>query len=80
MGSHMTREEVEQALDRVKNWSFERQAKLAELAELIEAQQPGAMPENEETRSAISEGLAQARRGEFASDEDVAAAFARFKR
>lgn len=66
MGSHMTRDEVEQTLGRVKSWPFERQAKLAELVELIEAQAPGAMLEDDATRVAIAEGLAQARRGEFA--------------
>jgi len=80
MGSHMTQDEVERTLGRVKSWPFERQAKLAELVELIEAQAPDGMPEDDLTRVAIAEGLAQARRGEFASSEEVAAAFARFRR
>jgi predicted transcriptional regulator len=35
--------------------------------------------EDDATRSAISEGIAQGRRGEFASDEEVAAAYRRFR-
>lgn len=35
--------------------------------------------EDDATRAAIGEGLAQADRGEFATDDQVAAAFARFR-
>lgn len=48
---------------------------LAELAEAFTRD----TPEDEETRAAIREGLAQADRGEFASDAEVAKAFARFR-
>jgi hypothetical protein len=34
---------------------------------------------DDETRAAVREGLAQAKRGEFASDEEMAAFFARHK-
>jgi hypothetical protein len=37
-------------------------------------------PEDEVTRTAIGNGIAQGRRGEFASDEEVAAAYARFRK
>ena len=50
------------------------------LAELAEAWTREAPPEDAETRAAIAEGLAQADRGEFVSDADVAVAFARFRR
>ncbi len=79
MGAAMTREEVDKVLGRIKSWPFEHQAKLAELAELIEAQQQSAFPEDATTRAAVAEGLAQAQRGEFVSDEEVKAAFQRFK-
>jgi hypothetical protein len=36
-------------------------------------------PEDEPTRLAIARGLAQARRGEFATDAEVKAAFAKFR-
>jgi predicted transcriptional regulator len=49
------------------------------LAALAKAWTRQAPPEDDATRAAIAEGLAQADRGEFASDADVAAAFARFR-
>lgn len=79
MASPMTRDEVEKTLGRVKTWPLDQQAKLAQLVELIEAQQSDVMPLDEETRAAVAEGLAQAQRGEFASDEEVADAFRRFR-
>ena len=36
-------------------------------------------PEDDETRAAIAEGIAQADRGDFASDAEVAKAYARFR-
>ncbi len=49
------------------------------LAALTEAWTREPPPEDAETRAAIAEGLAQADRGEFASEAEVAAAFARFR-
>jgi predicted transcriptional regulator len=37
------------------------------------------VPEDAATRAAIAEGIAEARRGEFATDEEVAEVFARFR-
>ena len=37
-------------------------------------------PEDDATRAAIANGIAQARRGEFATDAEVAAAYARFRK
>jgi hypothetical protein len=36
-------------------------------------------PEDGPTRAAIARGLAQARRGEFATDDEVKGAFAKFR-
>jgi hypothetical protein len=36
--------------------------------------------EDDATRAAIAKGIAQGRRGEFASDEEVTTAYARFRR
>jgi predicted transcriptional regulator len=36
--------------------------------------------EDDVTRAAVAEGLAQAHRGDFASEEEVEAAFARFRK
>jgi hypothetical protein len=38
------------------------------------------MPEDDATRASIANGIAQGRRGESASDEEVAAAYARFRK
>jgi hypothetical protein len=37
-------------------------------------------PEDDATRAAIANGIVQARRGEFATDAEVAAAYARFRK
>ncbi len=59
--------------------SDERVQVLAELARdwVDETARP---EEDEATRAAIAEGIEQGRRGEFATDEEVAAAFARFRK
>ena len=59
--------------------SDERVQTLAEIAESWsgESDRPA---EDDATRAAIAEGVAQGRRGEFASDAEVAEAYARFRR
>ena len=52
---------------------------LAALAELAQSLKQPTPPEGAATRAAIAEGLAQARRGEFATDAEVEAAFSRFR-
>ncbi|HJZ42666.1 MAG TPA: hypothetical protein VJ233_03000 [Hyphomicrobiaceae bacterium] len=74
----MTRAEIRVVLDRVRTWPQARQADLARVALLIEAQDAGVEPEDEATRAALAEGLAQARRGKFASDKRVKAAWKKF--
>lgn len=59
--------------------SDERVQVLAELAREW-ADETARPTEDEATRSAIAEGIEQGRRGEFASDEEVTAAFARFRK
>jgi predicted transcriptional regulator len=49
------------------------------LAALAEAWTRDPPPEDAETLAAIAEGKAQADRGEFATEAEVAAAFARFR-
>lgn len=76
----MTKTEVECVLKRVQTWPFERQAELARIAEFLEAQTEEIEPEDEATKAAIAEGFAQAERGEFATEAEVEAAFARFRK
>jgi hypothetical protein len=68
----MTKTEIKAVLDRVLAWPPDKQEVAADLLLLLEKQDEFYHPSDEEL-AAIREGLAQARRGEFASDEEVAA-------
>jgi predicted transcriptional regulator len=59
--------------------SDERVQTLAELAQswTDDARRPA---EDDATRAAIANGIAQARRGQFATDEEVAEAYQRFRK
>jgi hypothetical protein len=73
----VTKDQVKAVLERVPTWPEDRQQELAEVALEIEAELAGdeydATPDE---LTAIDEGLA----GEYASDEEVKAAFAVFRR
>jgi len=72
----MTRDQVKAVLKRVPAWPPERQRELAELALEIEAETIGTPYDaTADELNAIDEGLA----GEAARDQDVDAAFARFR-
>ena len=73
----MTREQIAAVLDRVRTWPEERQAYAAELLVLLEAQTQNAIPVSDDEWDAIQEGNAQAERGEFVSEEDMAAFYKR---
>lgn len=53
--------------------------RLAALADLVDAFMRNVQDEDGTTSAAIAEGVAQADRGEFATDDQVKAAFARFR-
>ena len=71
---------VEEAVTAIHSLPPARRDELARLVLRIARQDDE--PENIDPAhvSAVLEGLAQAKRGEFATDEEVAAAFARFDR
>jgi predicted transcriptional regulator len=69
----MTNDDITAVFERVRTWPKERQADLVRIALQIEAQDGQLELENDATRVAIAKGLAQARRGEFVPDEEVAA-------
>jgi hypothetical protein len=75
----MTKAEIKAILDRVRTWPEDRQADLAPVALLIEAQQDELEPEDEPTKAAIAEGLTQAKQGKFASDRRVKATWSHAK-
>ena len=73
----MTKDEIKSILGRVSSWPLERQQELAEIALEIEAERAGApYHATADELQAIDE----ARAGKTATDEEVEAAFARFRR
>lgn len=68
---------LETLLERVATWSEEAQAEFARVIVEIERQQSDVYRLSDDERAAIEEGLAQADRGEFVSEEDMAAFFKR---
>ena len=77
MGDPMTKEEVKAVLERVPIWPENLQQELVELALEIEAEVAGAEYEaTPDELAAIDEWLAE----EAASDEEVKAAFALFRK
>jgi predicted transcriptional regulator len=73
----MTRDQIDAVLDRVRSWPEERQAFAAEILLLIEAQEPAPLRLTDDEWAAIQEGNAQAERGEFVDEEDMAAFYKR---
>ena len=64
---------LEQAIEKLKKLPEERQAYAAEVLEQIAAQEAGVFEIPDEHIAAVMEGLDQAERGEFASDEEIEA-------
>jgi len=74
----MTKDQIDAVLGRVRNWPKKRQEDLARIALQLEAQDRDIEPEDDETRAAIAEGLAQAKRRQFASEKRVKATWKKF--
>ncbi len=70
---------VETLLERVADWPQDAQAEVVKSIVDIETKHFGVYKLSAEERAAIEEALAQVERGEFASDEEVAALFDRFR-
>ena len=67
---------IDQAIDALRNASPKRQSEIADY--IIQLASDEAEPIDPAALPAVLEGMAQVKRGEFAMDEQVAAAFARF--
>jgi predicted transcriptional regulator len=67
----VTKERINAVLEGVRFWPDEDQEELIEIAREIEARRMGVYVMNEEERAAVHEGLEQARRGEFVSDDEM---------
>ena len=69
---------LNEALARAERWPLEDQKRLIIFADEIEAARLRPYEMTPEEEAAVNEGMAQADRGEFASEEQVAAIWKRF--
>lgn len=70
---------LEKAIAQLRDLSEAHQDMAAEILFSIIAKKDEPIPLDEETRAAIRQGIEQAERGEFVSDEEMAAFFARHR-
>jgi hypothetical protein len=70
---------LEQAIEKVKALSAERQEQAAELLELIASGGDAVYCLSEEERRLVGEGLAELDRGEVASEAEVRAVFNKYR-
>lgn len=71
---------LKKVLARAESWSEQDQEELAQVALEIEARRHGVYHASPDELKAIDEGLAAIARGEIASDEEVEAVFAKYRR
>jgi predicted transcriptional regulator len=60
-------------LERIQSWPIEDQEELAEFALEIESRRSGVYRLSEEERTAVRAGMEAARRGDFATEEEIEA-------
>jgi predicted transcriptional regulator len=58
-------------LERVQSWPIEDQEELAEVAREIESRRSGVYRLSDQERAAVRAGMDDARRGDFATDEEL---------
>ena len=68
---------IDALIERVGTWPEELQEEAVRALLALEARRMGAYQLSDDERAAIDEGLAEADRGNFVSNEDVAAFFKR---
>jgi hypothetical protein len=71
---------LDSLMERAASWPEEAQAELVRFMIDTEAKHFGVYRLDDEDRARIEKSLESARRGEFATDEEVAALFARYRR
>jgi len=71
---------LKKALEAVQRWPSERQNEAAEMLLALDRLGTGTYTPSADELKAIDEALAQGMHGEIASDEEVAAAFAKFRK
>ena len=75
----MTKDQIDAVLDRVRTWPPERQEDAVQMLLWLEEQSTGVYVLSEDERKEIELSMEEARRGEFATDEEVAAVFNRYR-
>jgi len=75
----MTKVEIDAVLDRVRTWPPKRQEDAVRVLLEMEAQGTDVYELSPEELPDIEEGMAEIRRGEFATDGEVAALFNRYR-
>ena len=75
----MTATELKDLLERVQTWPEEAQNELVAVANQIESELQGDYVASREELEAIDAAIASLDAGEFASDEEIQAAFAKFR-
>jgi hypothetical protein len=70
---------LETLLDRISAWPEEAQAELVESILRIESKHLGIYRLSDDERAAVRRGLEEMRAGQFATDEEVAAVFNRYR-
>jgi predicted transcriptional regulator len=76
----MTKEQIEAIFERVRAWPADRQERAVSLLLAMEAETDSVYVLSDEEREGVERGLEDVRNGRYASDEEMAALFARFKR
>ena len=75
----MTKEQIEQILERVRTWPAERLEDAAAILLEMEQQDSSVYELSEEELAEIEVALEEADRGEFATDEEMKALFDRYR-
>jgi predicted transcriptional regulator len=75
----MNKAVIETLVDRIADWPAEAQSEFMQFIAETEAKHLGAYELSDEERRAVERGLAEMRAGKFASDEEVAALFERYR-
>jgi citrate synthase len=75
----MTKEQIDAIFGRAREWPLELQAEAAEILLHLEEGRRGVYRLSPEESADIDEAIAEMKRGEVASDEEVAALFHRLR-
>ena len=70
---------LRQLIEAAETWRLEDQLELAAFAREIEARRSGVYVMDDDERAAVAEGLAQAARGEFASEAEMEQIWSRLR-